>query len=60
MKQETTIFGEMMRVRAPVDLIDAIDRVAGRNLLSRSGYVRSAVLEKLRADGVTLKETQTT
>lgn len=48
-----------MRVRAPVDLIDAIDRVAGRNLLSRSGYVRSAVLEKLRADGVTLKETET-
>lgn len=59
MKQELPLrCQEMMRVRAPSILVEAIDRAAHRGLLSRSGYVRQAVIDKLRADGVRLEETQ--
>ena len=55
MKHDTT-FGEMMRVRAPAGLVDAIDKIATRELATRSSYVRRAVIEKLRTDGVTIEE----
>ena len=47
-----------MRVRVPAALIDAIDRAAHRDLLSRSGYIRQAVIARLRADGVGIEEAQ--
>jgi metal-responsive CopG/Arc/MetJ family transcriptional regulator len=49
---------ELMRVRVPAALIDAIDRAAHRDLVSRSGYIRQAVIARLRADGVRIEETQ--
>jgi hypothetical protein len=49
---------ELMRVRVPAALIDAIDRAAHRDLLSRSGYIRQAVIARLRADGVGIEEAQ--
>jgi metal-responsive CopG/Arc/MetJ family transcriptional regulator len=49
---------ELMRVRVPAALIDAIDRAAHRDLLSRSGYIRHAVIARLRADGVGIEEAQ--
>ena len=39
-------------------LIDAIDRAAHRDLVSRSGYIRQAVIARLRADGVGIEEAQ--
>jgi metal-responsive CopG/Arc/MetJ family transcriptional regulator len=57
MKQETPL-QELLRVRAPSVLIEAIDRAAHRDLLSRSAYIRQAVIARLRADGVGFEETQ--
>jgi metal-responsive CopG/Arc/MetJ family transcriptional regulator len=51
-------YQELMRVRVPSALIDAIDRAAHRDLVSRSGYIRQAVIARLRADGVGIEETQ--
>lgn len=48
-------YEELMRVRVPAALIQAIDRAAHRDLQSRSGYIRQAVIERLRADGVQLE-----
>ena len=45
-------YDTLLQVRAPADLVDTIDKTADRNLVSRSAYVRTAVIERLRADGV--------
>jgi metal-responsive CopG/Arc/MetJ family transcriptional regulator len=59
MKQELPLrYEELMRVRVPAALIDAIDRAVHRDLVSRSGYIRQAVIARLRADGVGIEETQ--
>jgi metal-responsive CopG/Arc/MetJ family transcriptional regulator len=59
MKQELPFrCRELMRIRAPSELVDAIDRVANRDLLSRSSYIRQAIIERLRADGVKFEEIQ--
>jgi predicted transcriptional regulator len=42
----------VLRVRAPDELKAAIDQTADRNLVSRSAYVRTALIERLRTDGV--------
>ena len=57
MKQETPL-QELLRVRAPSVLIEAIDRAAHRDFLSRSAYIRQAVIARLRADGIGIEETQ--
>lgn len=58
MKQELPLrYEELMRVRVPSVLIEAIDRAAHRDLVSRSGYIRQAVIARLRADGVGIEET---
>jgi metal-responsive CopG/Arc/MetJ family transcriptional regulator len=59
MKQELPLrYEELMRVRVPAALIDAIDRAAQRDLLSRSGYIRQAVIARLRGEGVRIEEIQ--
>ena len=45
-------FNSVLRVRAPDELKAAIDQTADRNLVSRSAYVRTALIERLRTDGV--------
>jgi hypothetical protein len=45
-------YDTLIQLRAPADLVDTIDKTADRNLVSRSAYVRTAVIERLRADGV--------
>ena len=45
-------FNSVLRVRAPDELKAAIDKTADRNLVSRSAYVRTALIERLRTDGV--------
>jgi metal-responsive CopG/Arc/MetJ family transcriptional regulator len=59
MKQElASRYEDLMRVRAPSALIDAIDRAAHRDLMTRSSYVRQAVIDKLRAAGDSIEKTQ--
>ena len=48
----TARFNTLLQVRAPAQLINAVDEGADRGLITRSDYVRLAVIERLRADGV--------
>jgi hypothetical protein len=53
MKHERqTRFDQKLEIRAPECLTDAIDIAAGERLTSRSGYIRSALIDRLRADGI--------
>ena len=45
-------YDTLIQLRAPADLVETIDKTATRNLVTRSDYVRRAVIERLRADGV--------
>jgi hypothetical protein len=48
-------FDTLRQVRTPAELVHAIDKTANRELVTRSDYVRRAVIERLRADGVKLQ-----
>ena len=43
---------ETLNVRVPMRLADALERAAADKLQTRSEYVRQAVLDRLRRDGV--------
>jgi hypothetical protein len=43
---------ETLNIRVPDRLVDALARAAADRLQSRSEYVRQAVLDRLRRDGV--------
>ena len=52
MAHERTRYDTLLQVCAPKCLITAVDQTAERQFTSRSDYVRTAVLAKLRADGI--------
>jgi hypothetical protein len=62
--QETTMaelnshirFSRYIQFRAPEKLPDAIAVVADRKMTTSSEYVRRAVIEKLKADGLDIEE----
>lgn len=45
-------FDKMLQIRAPESLADALDAAADKKLTSRSDYIRAALLERLKADGL--------
>ncbi|MCK1578562.1 ribbon-helix-helix protein, CopG family [Bradyrhizobium sp. 168] len=45
-------FSALLQIRAPEYFTEAVDRAADRRVQSRSDYVRAAVLDRLRADGI--------
>ena len=45
-------YDKLLQIRAPVVLSDAIDRAADHRLQSKSEYIRGAVVDRLRADGI--------
>jgi metal-responsive CopG/Arc/MetJ family transcriptional regulator len=45
-------FDKILQVRAPEALTDALDVAASRRMVSRSDYVRVALLDHLKADGI--------
>jgi hypothetical protein len=49
-------FPSYIRIRTPEKLPDAIALVADRKMTTRSDYVRRAVIEKLKADGLDIEE----
>lgn len=52
MKEErSNKLDRLLQIRAPESLTDALDKAAGQRLVSRSGYIRAALVEKLRSDG---------
>ena len=53
MKQERmNRFDRLLQIRAPEALADALDAAADRRLTSRSDYIRVALLDRLKADGI--------
>jgi uncharacterized protein with beta-barrel porin domain len=47
-----TEFDARLEIRAPVRLAELIDAAAAKQLMDRSSYIRSALVDRLRADGV--------
>lgn len=47
-------FSEMLRVRCPATLPAAIEKAASKNLMTASEYVRRSVVDRLRADGISV------
>jgi hypothetical protein len=47
-------YDKLLQIRAPVALSDAIDRAADNRLQSKSEYIRTAVVDRLKADGMEL------
>ena len=45
-------FDVLLQIRAPEFLTEALDRAADKQLTSRSDYIRGAILERLKADGI--------
>jgi hypothetical protein len=52
MAHERTRYDTLLQVCAPECLITAVDQAAHKQFTTRSGYVRTAVLDRLRADGI--------
>ena len=48
---------KLIQIRAPEMLAKALDSAADRWLTSRSDYVRAALIDRLRADGIDLERT---
>jgi hypothetical protein len=44
----------LIQIRAPEFLTTALDSAAAKRLTSRSDYIRIALLDRLRADGIDL------
>jgi hypothetical protein len=42
----------LIQIRAPEFLTKALDSAADKRLTSRSDYIRAALLDRLRADGI--------
>jgi metal-responsive CopG/Arc/MetJ family transcriptional regulator len=46
----------LIQIRAPEFLTKALDNAANKRLTSRSDYIRVALLDRLRADGMPATE----
>lgn len=51
-----TRFSEQMNLRLTTPLADAIRRGADKRVQTHSDYVRTATVERLRADGIEIGE----
>lgn len=49
---QQTCYDRLIQFRAPEFLTKALDSAADRRLTSRSDYIRSTLLDRLRADGI--------
>ena len=52
MNRRAISFPIMLRLRTPESLTTAIREAADRNMTTASEYVRQAVIQKLRVDGI--------
>jgi hypothetical protein len=49
---QPTCYDKLIQIRAPEFLTRALDSAADKRLTSRSDYIRTALLDRLRADGI--------
>jgi hypothetical protein len=52
MAHERTRYDTLLQIRAPECFTVALDKAADRQFTSRSDYIRTAVLDRLRSDGI--------
>lgn len=52
MSERVTSFPDVLRLRTPESLTTAIREAAARDMTTASEYVRQAVIQKLRVDGI--------
>jgi hypothetical protein len=45
-------FDRLLQIRAPESLTVALDAAASRRMVNRSDYIRVALLDRLKADGI--------
>jgi hypothetical protein len=45
-------FDKMLQIRAPESLAEALDWAADQKLTSKSNYIRTALLDRLKIDGL--------
>ena len=50
--QRATIFPAVLRIRMPERLPAALDEAAAQRQTTRSEFVRQALIDRLRADGI--------
>lgn len=55
MTPKTINLNVMLQVRATEGLTSALDRAAAQKLTSRADYIRLAMLDRLKADGVEIE-----
>ena len=55
MKNARIQFGRLLQVRAPEALTEALDTAASRRMVNRSDYIRLALFDRLKADGIDLE-----
>jgi hypothetical protein len=52
MAHERTRYDTLWQIRAPECFTVALDQAVGSQFTSRSDYIRTAVLDRLRSDGI--------
>ncbi len=55
LRKPENYFSDLLRVRCPATLPPAIEQAAAQNLMTASEYVRRSVIDRLKADGVSLQ-----
>ena len=48
-------FDKILQIRAPETLTEALDTAASRRMVNRSDYIRLALFDRLKADGIDLE-----
>jgi uncharacterized protein (DUF1778 family) len=55
---DATKFQRLVQFRVPEALYDAINKAAHRDFMTLSGFIRQAAVDKVRAAGESIEETQ--
>jgi hypothetical protein len=56
---KTKEFVERMNFKLTPELVESVAAISRRRMMSRSAYLRQAVLEKLERDGICVTPTET-
>jgi metal-responsive CopG/Arc/MetJ family transcriptional regulator len=52
MKHERPAYDALLQVKTPKSFANALDKAADSHMMSRSDFIRAALVDRLRADGI--------
>jgi len=52
MKHERPAYDALLQVKTPKSFANALDKAADLHMMSRSDFIRAALVDRLRADGI--------